>query len=364
MITVGVEEEYLLIDPETCLPVPLGQQVRKAAGLSAAADADEVQAELLQAQVEIATPVCMELEEVGGHLLRLRDAVGTAAEQLGCRLAACGASPLREAAPVPVTPEPRYRGIASQAPRLVAEQLINGMHVHAAVPDRATGVQVLNRLRPWLPTLVAMSANSPFWDGEDTGFASWRTVLFGRWPVSGPPPHFSDEDEHERRINSLVSSGAISDRGQVYWHARLSDRYPTVEVRCPDVQLRADDAVMFAGIVRALVATAIEETKADQGIPEYPTELQHAATWHAARHGMSASLIDPEGERRDAADVVRHLLDHAGPALDTAGDQREVESLVHRLLEQGTPADQQRRAYVQDGLPGVLALITRSTTAV
>ncbi|MEW1906339.1 MULTISPECIES: glutamate--cysteine ligase [unclassified Streptomyces] len=363
MITIGVEEEYLLLDPDTCLPVPLGDQVRASAGLQPLVEGSEVQSELLQAQVEVATPVCTDLEEVGGHLLRLRHALGMAAEKNGCLLAACATAPYREAAPVPVTRKARYLAMSSQAPQLVAEQLVNGMHVHAAVPDREMGVAVLSRIRVWLPVLVAMSANSPLWDGGDTGFASWRTVIFGRWPVSGPPPRFTSLADHEERVQSLLDTGIIADTGQLYWQARLSDRYPTVEVRCADVQLRADEAVMFAGIVRALVATAINEEKAGMPLPDCSPELLQASNWHAARHGLSGLLVDPEGRSRRAGDVMCALLEHITPALDESGDTREVTSLLHRLLQEGTSADRQRRALAEGGLPGLVELITTETVA-
>ncbi|WP_307123679.1 glutamate--cysteine ligase [Streptomyces sp. B1I3] len=362
-VTIGVEEEYLLLDSETGLPVAAGDQVRAAAGAGAILGEDELQPELLQVQVEVATPVCAELEEVGGHLLRLRLAAGAAAEAQGCRLAACGTPPRRGDSSAPVTGEARYRALRSQAPQLVAEQLINGMHVHASVPDREAGVAVMNRLRGWLPVLIAMSANSPLWDGQDTGFASWRTVIFNRWPVSGPPPAFEDAADAARRIQTLMRSGIIRDTGQLYWQAQLSDRYPTVEVRCCDVQLRADEAVMFAGIVRALVATAMRETDAGTPTPRFLPEVLQAATWHAARHGLSGHLITATGERISAGDAVARLMEHIAPSLDATGDTRELTSLVHRLLQQGTPADRQRRALGEGGLKAVTDLIIADTTA-
>ncbi|GHH43799.1 carboxylate-amine ligase [Streptomyces candidus] len=363
MITIGVEEEYLLLDPDTCLPVPLSDQVRAAAGLGPVVEDAEVQPELLQAQVEIATPVCTGLDEVGGHLLRLRHALGAAAELNGCRIAACAAAPYRAVAPVPVTPSARYLALHSQAPQLVDEQLINGMHVHAAVPDQEMGVAVLNRIGVWLPVLVAMSANSPLWDGNDTGFASWRTVVFDRWPVSGPPPRFASLVDHEERVRSLLDAGVVTDTGQLYWQARLSDRYPTVEVRCADVQLRADSAVMFAGIVRALVASSMRDEKAGAPLPGFTPEMAQAANWHAARHGLSGTLLDPAGQPRRAGDVLCMLLDHLTPALDEAGDTRQVTALMHRLLREGTSADRQRRALRQGGRRALVELITTETTA-
>ncbi|MFD5512477.1 glutamate--cysteine ligase [Streptomyces sp. NPDC059761] len=358
MITVGVEEEYVLLDPVTHLPVSRAEEVRTAAGLGPFVDAGEVQNELLQAQIEVATPVCTDLDEVAGHLLRLRHAVGSAAEEYGCLLATSAAAPLRDAVPVPVTRKPRYLKMREEARRLVDEQLINGMHVHVGVPDRETGVAVLNRLRVWLPTLVAMSANSPLWDGRDTGFASWRTIVFGRWPVSGPTPCFRTLADYEERADALLEAGLIADRGQLYWQARLSERYPTLEVRCLDVQLDATDAVLLTGIVRALVSTAIAEEKAGAAPVECAPELLQAAMWHAARHGLDGTLMDPQGRRRSAGDVLSLLMGYITPALEEAGDQREVGSLLHRLLREGTPADRQRRALADGGMAALADLIT------
>ncbi|MFE2140415.1 glutamate--cysteine ligase [Streptomyces sp. NPDC059456] len=362
MITLGVEEEYMLVNPATLLPTPLVQEVRATARLEPIAGEQEVQDELLQAQIEVATPVCTALEEVGGHLLRLRHAVASAAQANDCRIAISATSPVRDVSPVPITSTARYRKMQGEARLLVDEQLICGMHVHVGMPDRETAVAVLNRLRVWLPTLLAMSVNGPLWDGRDTGFASWRTIIFGRWPVSGPPPHFEGLADYEARVDALVRPGVIPDRGQLYWHARLSERYPTIEVRCCDVQLEADDAVMLAGVVRALAATAIAQEKAGAARVPCRHEFLQAATWHAARHGLSSTLVDPEGRLRSSGDVLSALLRHIGPSLEEYGDQREVTALVHRLLQRGASADRQRRALAEGGLPAVASLITAGDT--
>lgn len=179
--------------------------------------------------------------------------------------------------------------------------------------------------------------------------------------MSGPPPVFDGFADYERRLEALVGSGMIADRGQMYWQTRLSDRYPTVEVRCPDVRLRADDAVMLAGIVRALVATAIAEEKAGAPLAVSDPELLQAGNWHAARYGLNGTLLDPYGHPHSSGDVLCSLLRHIAPALDDAGDLREVSGLTHRLLREGTPADRQRRALAKDGLPGLLSLLTGAT---
>ncbi|WP_324290824.1 glutamate--cysteine ligase [Streptomyces sp. H27-S2] len=283
------------------------------------------------------------------------------AEAFGCRVAACGAPPLKHSAPVPVTETRRYLELREQAPQLVAEQLINGMHIHVGVPDRDQGVAVLNRIRVWLPALVGMAANSPFWGGMDTGFASWRTVVFGRWPVSGPPPRFDGLADHERRVRSLVAGGVIRDTGQIYWQARLSERYPTVEIRCADVQLRAHDAVLFAGLARALVATALREAEAATPLPSCPPEMLQAANWYAARHGLGGALLTACGTRLSARELLDRLMHHIAPALAEAGDTQAVTARLTRLLRRGTPADRQRHAYAHGGIRAVLDLITAAT---
>ncbi|MGI5509335.1 carboxylate-amine ligase [Streptomyces sp. CA-106131] len=362
MATVGVEEEYWLIDQETGRLAAQGEKVRASAGLAPFVTADEVHSELLRAQVEVDTPVCDTLEEVRGHLLRLRNAVTGAAQAHGCRMLASGTPPVAEGPPVPVTDKERYRVMQRQAPQLVAEQMVNGMHVHVAVPNRSMGVQVLNRLRLWLPTLTAMAANSPMWEGHDTGFASWRTIIFDRWPVSGVPPHFADETDYDRRIQRLVAAGLIGDTGQLYWQARLSERYPTVEVRCLDIQLRIDDAVMFAGLVRALVDTSMREATAGVPVPEWEPELVEVAMWQAARYGLSGELVAPDGCRCRAAEAVHGLLEHVSAALDAACDTAEVTTSVQRLLREGTGAERQRRALANGGLQAVTDMIVDEAT--
>ncbi|MFJ4672317.1 carboxylate-amine ligase [Kitasatospora purpeofusca] len=354
---MGVEEEYLLLDPVTGLPVARAAEVRRAADLQDALAAGEVQRELLQAQLEIATPVCRTLDEVGGHLLRMRHSLDIAARETGCRLAACGAAPFNWRRPVPVTPTARYRAMHSRAPRLTDEQLIAGMHIHVGVPGRQAGVVVLNRLRPWLPLLVALAANSPMWQGQDSGFASWRTLVFGRWPASGAPPSFADAADYRHRVDELVAGGLIPDTGQVYWHIRLSERYPTVEVRAADVQLRADEAVMLAGAVRALATRALADEREHRPAPDVRPEVLSAALWHAARYGTANTVFDPRAGRLvPAAEAVDTLLTIIEDA--SAADRRHTAPLLERLLREGNGATRQRRALRLGGRARLLRMIT------
>ncbi|SHM80884.1 carboxylate-amine ligase [Actinacidiphila paucisporea] len=363
-VTLGVEEEYLLLDRRTGLPAPRVGELQKAAEREPGLERDEIDTELLQAMVEVATPVCSGLDEVAAHLARFRQTVGAAARRVDCRLAATGGAPLMAEAAVPVTGTQRYREMRATAAQLVDEQLICGMHVHVAVPDRDAGAAALGRLRPWLQVLVALGANSPFWDGGDTGFASWRTVVFGRWPVSGPPPFFSGAAHYEERVGALLGTGVIADRHQLYWHARLSDEYPTLEVRAPDVQLDVESAVTIAGLTRALVVTALREGRRGSRPLDPPASLLQAAGWHAARHGLNADLVDPRTRTpAPAADVVGTLLDRTTPALKELGDLDRVAAGVQRLLEGGTGAVRQRAALARGGTEELLNLIAPEPAA-
>lgn len=358
-ITLGVEEEYLLLDAAGGLPVPSAAKVQRAAGLEAGQDDYAVDRELLQAQIEVATPVCEDLDQVAAHLARLRDIVGRAARRGGCLAAATGAAPLGVDVEVPVTPRPRYQAMRVEAAQLVDEQLICGMHVHVSVPDRDAGAGALARIRPWLPVLIALGVNSPFWNAHDTGFASWRTVVFGRWPASGAPPFTADAEGYEQRVRELLATGVIPDRHQLYWHARLSDSYPTLEVRATDVQIDAESAVTLAGLVRGLVATALAEVAEDAPAPDPPAGVLTAAGWHAARHGLADTLVDPRAGKAVPAEQAAHaLLDHVAPALRRLGDEQRVTQGLHTLLDGGTGAERQRAAARAGGDAALVDLLT------
>ncbi|MFB7668863.1 glutamate--cysteine ligase [Kitasatospora sp. NPDC056138] len=365
MLTLGIEEEYLLLDAATGRPVARAAQVRQAARLQPSLKRGEVQRELLQAQLEVATPVCRELEEAGGHLLRMRLALGEAARQEGCCLATCGAAPFTDRLPVPVTDTARYRAMHAETRLLTDEQLITGMHVHLGIPDRGAGVTVMNGLRAWLPLLIALAANSPLWQNRDTGFASWRTLVFGRWPVSGPPPFFVGADDYDRRTRALVEGGLIRDIGQVYWHIRLSEHFPTVEIRAMDVQLRPDEAVMLAGVVRALATRALRDADAGQVIPPVEQEVLAATVWHSARHGCTGTMFDPlSGQLTNAASVVAALLDHIDPIIKKSADRRHIVPVLERLLRQGNGAVRQLRRLRTAGRDGLVAMLTDQATGV
>ena len=261
-LTLGVEEEFVLLDPSTGAAVLAGPELVRMLG-----GEPGVQQELMRFQVETATGVCTSLDEAGRELIRLRRLAAAAAARLGCRLVASGVAPYRTPGLAAVTPQPRYQELARRYAPVVAEAGTCACHVHVGVPSRDLGVQVLARLRPWLAPLLAVTANSPIAGGRDTGWASWRYVLQSRWPTATPPAAWPDAAAYDAAVRRLIGQGAALDERSVYFLARLSPRYPTVEVRVADVCLDAGTAVLAAGLTRALVATALAEARRGTPVP-------------------------------------------------------------------------------------------------
>lgn len=262
-----------------------------------------------------------------------------------------------------MTDHPRYAQMAERFGAIADTPGLCGCHVHVGVCDRDLAVQVCNHLRPWRPVLQAMTANSPNSDGRDTGHASWRSVMWARWPSTGPTPYFRDLAHYEETVERLVASGVMMDAGMIYWYARPSANYPTVEVRVGDVCPTADNVTLVAGLVRGLVATVIDDIRAGRPAADVPDGLLAAAHWRAAHDGLEGDGVDPvTGTVGRAWEFVQRLVDRVRPALDRHGDSALVDDLLAGLRALGTGAERQRRARHEGGLREVLALLTRQTS--
>lgn len=331
------------------------------AGLDSPAEVLEFELQL--EQLETGTRPCGSLEEVSREVRRCRSVAAEAAARVGVQVAAMGTSPM--AVEPSLTGLSRYRQLAAEFGLTAQEQLTCGCHVHVQVASDEEGVAVLDRIRPWLAPLLALSANSPFWQGRDSGYASFRYQAWGRWPSSGPTGLFGSARAYHGVVQAMVDTGTILDEGMIYFDARLSRHYPTIEVRVADVCLRADDAVLIAALVRALVETAARAWQAGDPASPVRTELLRLAAWRASRSGLGGQLADPVTNRPAAADAVAHqLLEHARPALTDAGEVAVVEDLLEALLARGTGAELQRRAYGQAGeIRGVVRDAVARTSA-
>ncbi len=359
--TIGVEEEYQIVDPETRELLSQGERVIELARRSV--DEEEVTAELLESQVETVTPVCHTLADVRAEVLRLRCGVIEAAEEEGNCIVAASTHPFSHWREQVVTPKERYRMLVENYQQLAREQLVFGFHVHVGLGDREAAVRVLSRLRAWLAPMLALSANSPYWLGQDSGYASYRTQVWGRFPVSGPPGPFRSRDEHDELVRALVETGTVEDATKIYWDARLPEKVETVEVRVMDVCARVEEAVMMAGLTRALVRTCHERSEREDPYPKPRPELLRAAHWRASRHGLDENLIDVEAGRAiPAREMIEKMLLFARPALEEAGDWEEVSELVYETLEHGNGATRQRRIFGRKGrLEGVVDMLVEET---
>jgi carboxylate-amine ligase len=260
-------------------------------------------------------------------------------------------------------PDERYQRMTAEFGILARRELTCGTHVHVSVGSRAEGVAVIDRIRPWLHVLTALTANSPYWDGEDTGYASWRTLVWGQWPTAGPQELFRNDAGYDAAVQALLASGTMLDSGMVYFDARLSERFPTVEIRVADACTDVDDSVLLAALCRALVETAARRAAA--GSPPLQTRISslRAASWRAARSGMADELVDLQGGRAAAAwAVVENLMADLDKALDAYGDRELVASHLERLRRTGTGAQRQRQAAAAGaGLRAVVCDIARRT---
>lgn len=304
----------------------------------------ELQLELSSCQVETTSGVANSSAELHDELTRLRRAAARAAEASGVQLLACGLPP---ATPhrFPVTDTPRYRRIGAEYGMVAHEQGICGCHVHVEVPDRAAAVHVSNWLRPWLPALLALSANSAVYRSADSGYASWRSVLWRRWPVAGPPPFFPSPDDYESTVRMLVDSGVILDRKMLYWDVRPSDNFPTIEVRVADVPATVAETVLLSTLVRAAVMTALQGRDDRPG--RLPPAALRAAYWKAAHDGLAGSGLDLfEGRGAvPARSQLEALVRRVRPALEALGEYDRAATELDRIAAQGNGAMRQLRAW-------------------
>jgi carboxylate-amine ligase len=355
--SVGVEEEFCIVDAATGAVRPAVDEVLPRAKELLG---DGVEAELNRSQIETATPVCHTLGEVRAELERSRRLLREAAESAGCRVISSGTHPTAHPDESEVNPgKERYRRLEREFQAVAREQLVNGCHVHVGIDDRDLAIEVLDRSVPWLATVAALAADSPFWAGVDTGYASYRTEVWTRWALTGMPERLGSRAAFDELIAALRAVEALPDATFLYWDVRPSARFETLEFRAADGCLTVDDAVMVAGLWRALARTLAGEAERGEPAPVVRGEVYDAARWRAARYGVEGTLVDMGGLRTaPAGEVVDGLLRRLRPALEEDGAWDEVSALVERVMTDGTGAARQRAAWARRGdLDDVLRLL-------
>ena len=360
--TFGVEEEFHLVDPVTFALAPspdlAASALRHDLGL-------RLHAEITTTQLETASGICTSVDELRVELSETRAEAAAAAARAGVRLLPASTHPFDGWRHQVLTPAPRYEAMVQRWGGLAVQQDICGCHVHVGVPDLETAVAVMDRARPYLPVLLAMTGSSPFHDGIDTGYDSYRTLWWGRWPNTGVPEYLGSVERFHEVVAGLVESGLVADGSHLYWDVRPSYHLPTLEFRLADVCTDVDDAVLHAALVGSLVRVLAARAEADRlPVPQPRPELLRAARWRAARHGIAGKLFDPVlGTLVEGREAVRRLLAELEDDLEDRGDRELIGELVQRLFARGTSASRQRSIWLRTGdRRAVAAAIVREGT--
>ncbi|MFD9561821.1 glutamate--cysteine ligase [Streptomyces sp. NPDC059994] len=354
MRSVGVEEELLLVDARSGFPQAVAGAVLAAAerqaweGPGEVTSSHHLEKELQKEQLEFATKPVTRMGELQEEIRRRRHEAARHAATAGAVVAAIATSPL------PVRPllnvGKRYKWMGEQFGLTAQEQLTCGCHVHVAVESDEEGVAVLDRIRPWLSVLTAMSANSPFWQGQDSGYASYRSRVWNRWPSAGPVDVFGSADRYHEQVTAMVDTGVLRDRGMIYFDARLSAVYPTVEIRVADVCLDPATPVLLAALARGLVETAARAWRDGRPPARIGTSLLRLASWRAGRSGLDGPLLHPETMRETSpVAAVGALYQHVRAALVDHDDDELVREGIAKLERRGNGAQTQRRLLRDEG---------------
>jgi YbdK family carboxylate-amine ligase len=360
--TFGVEEEFHLVDP---VSYRLTRSPELAAAVLRQESGRHLHAEITTTQLEAVTGVCTGLAELRAELVTTRAEAAGAAARAGVRILAASTHPFDSWQQQDITAAPRYQAMVDRWAGLALQQDIVGCHVHVGVPDLETAVAVMDRVRPYLPVLLAMTGSSPFHDGVDTGHHSYRTMWWSRWPNTGIPEYLGSAERFNEVVAGLVASGVVADGSHLYWDIRPSSHLPTLEFRLADVCTEVGDVVLHAALARSLVRVLAARAEREDPVPQPRSELLRAARWRAARYGLDGHLFDPlRCELIPARVAVRRLLAELRDDLSGHDEWDVVVDLVERLFERGTSASRQRRTWLRTGdWREVAAGIVREGTA-
>src|SRR5919109_490799 len=334
--TLGVEEEFQIVDPETW---ELRSHVSELLASGAPALGDQIKRELHQSIVEVGTKICADVSELEDEICRIRRDLADSAERVGLRIAAAGTHPFSRWIDQVLSPGERYEHIVDELQQLARSLLIFGLHIHVAVPDRTTTIDLLNEARYFLPHLLALSTSSPFWQGRDTGLKSYRTTVFRRFPRSGIPEHFNSWSEYEEYLQLLVDLHCIDNGKKLWWDLRPHPTFGTLEFRVCDVPTAPRASIAIAALAQAIIVKLYRLRERNLGFRRYHRALIEENKWRAARWGLDGKLID-FGKRQEVPmrDLGLELLQFVDDVVDELGSRRDVE-YVKRILSDGTSAE-------------------------
>ncbi|MEM6795064.1 MAG: carboxylate-amine ligase [Acidobacteriota bacterium] len=345
-LTLGIEEEYQIIDPETRELKSYVQEFLEEGRLVLQ---DQIKPEFLQSQVEVGSHICRNIQEVRSEVVRLRRSICKLAEAKGVQVAAASTHPISTWEEQQANKGERYTELTTNMAQLARRMLIFGMHVHVGIEDREMMIDVMNQARYFVPHLLAFTTSSPFWQGRNTGLKSYRTVIFESLPRTGLPPSMKSWADYEGFVDTLIRTRCIDEPTKIWWDIRPHPKFPTLEFRVCDICTRVDEAVCMAALVQAIVAKLIKLRMSNQSWRPYRHHLVTENKWRAVRYGTDGQLID-FGKREEVPFrfLARELLDVVDDVVDELGSRREIEYL-NTILEQGTSADRQLEVFRKRG---------------
>ncbi|MDQ6894307.1 MAG: carboxylate-amine ligase [Acidobacteriota bacterium] len=358
--TIGVEEEFQIIDPETR---ELRSHVQEMLEEGRLLLKERVKPEMHQSVIEVGTGICANVAEVRKDVTELRREIIGLARRNGMRVASAGTHPFSRWEEQKIYPDPRYDSIVQELQLVARSNLIFGLHVHIGIKDRAVAFDILNEARYFLPHLLALSANSPFWMGRNTGLKSYRTKVFERFPRTGIPPVFPTPAEFDEFVRILVATNSIDNGKKIWWDLRPHPFFETIEFRVCDIPMRLDETVAIAALVQAICVKLYELRLKNLGFRKYSNALILENKWRASRWGVEGKLIDFGNESEvPFRSLMEELLEFVDGVVDELGSRREVDS-IRWILENGSGADRQLRVFQQNGgdLRGVVDFICQET---
>lgn len=344
--TVGIEEEYQVLHPETRELISHDSQlIEKAEAIIP----DQVKAELHEAMVEVGTSICRDLTEAEDQIKMLRSSMVSLANELGYEIGAAATHPFSAWQTQRITPNPRYDEIVNELQDAARSNLIFGMHVHVGIENRTMALHMANTIRYFLPHLYALSTNSPFWEGRNTGFKSYRSKVFDKFPRTGIPDSFETIAEYDHFINLLVKTNCIDNAKKIWYDIRVHPFYPTIEVRICDIPLTADETLAITALIQGIVAKIYKLRMSNLSFMTYRRSLMAENKWRAGRYGIDGKMIDFGIESEiETRDLIRELLEFVDDVVDELGSRKYLD-YIHTILQNGTGADRQLKVYQDTG---------------
>lgn len=357
--TLGIEEEYQVIDPVSRELISHDQRIVEEAEKVLN---DQVKAEMHQAVVEVGTNICQDISDAREQITHLRKSISGIANDLGFKIGAAGTHPFSEWEKQLLTPNPRYDQIINELQDTARSNLIFGLHVHVGIEDKSMALHLVNSMRYFLPHLYALSTNSPFWEGRNTGFKSYRSKIFDKFPRTGIPGIFDNYAQYENYVNLLVKTNCIDNPKKIWWDIRIHPTFPTIEIRTCDVPLTIDETIGIAALIQALVAKLYKLRSQNLNFMNYHRALINENKWRAARYGIEGKMIDFGKEKEVNTDaLIIELLDFVDDVVDDLDSRKEI-NYIQTILKNGTGADRQLAVFKEtNDLTKVVDFITEQT---